>query len=479
MANSFKILRSWNYIWDRLTGSGFSNPFGAQQLVIDESLTLYVATTGNDNNPGTQNRPFLTIQAALDYIKQFEIAHTVTVSVEAGNFAGFSLNNINCDKYLGNLLIQGTLSTLDSGTATSGTAIVTSGATVYPTLVDSGKAWSVNAFKGKWVNITSGALVGNTYLIASNTPTALTVISQTSFASIAASTYEIVDTLTNITTAINSPVILSGAPSASAVPSVAVAVNSANLHNLTIKALNVVSLTCLQTSPVIWQNCAFTQLSNRAIFLDAFVLSATSATVDPIGHILYAANCYFKVISAISPFSAGSLRLGTCLVERQDATGGTLISSSYTIPNRISHILFREVLLDNNNASGSTGIILSNSIASLRNVIIQNSTTAISATTSSSVSLFTSLSIVNCTTGISATLRANVVTTSPVIGSGVTNAYVLTKGAVVNIPASSSLTGSTADISVDGVTSTLAAYRALSPIVFPAVANAYGSYVHQ
>jgi hypothetical protein len=34
--------------------------------VIDKPLTLYVDTTGNDLNPGTADKPFKTIQAAID-----------------------------------------------------------------------------------------------------------------------------------------------------------------------------------------------------------------------------------------------------------------------------------------------------------------------------------------------------------------------------------------------------------------------------
>lgn len=71
---------------------------------------------------------------------------------------------------------------IDSGTATSGTST---------TLVDSGQGWGSNAHVDKVVVITGGTGAGQTRLIASNTPTVLTVATAWATNPDATSVYEI------------------------------------------------------------------------------------------------------------------------------------------------------------------------------------------------------------------------------------------------------------------------------------------------
>lgn len=70
-----------------------------------------------------------------------------------------------------------------SGTATSGTA---------STLTDSGKSWTVNAYTGQIVRITSGTGSGQWRFIASNTSTALTVAPDFTTTPDATSVYEVI-----------------------------------------------------------------------------------------------------------------------------------------------------------------------------------------------------------------------------------------------------------------------------------------------
>jgi len=71
---------------------------------------------------------------------------------------------------------------LDQGTATSGAAT---------TLTDTGKAWTVDAYANKVVEITGGTGAGQTKIILSNTATVLTVDSAWATNPDATSTYEI------------------------------------------------------------------------------------------------------------------------------------------------------------------------------------------------------------------------------------------------------------------------------------------------
>src|SRR5262245_21244695 len=54
------------------------------------AATWYVATGGNDNNPGTQGQPFRTIQRGID-----ASSHGDTVLVGNGKYSGVGNRNLN------------------------------------------------------------------------------------------------------------------------------------------------------------------------------------------------------------------------------------------------------------------------------------------------------------------------------------------------------------------------------------------------
>jgi hypothetical protein len=53
--------------------------------------TFYVASTGNDSNPGTSSLPFLTLQGAVNAIAKFASSTAVTINVAAGTYAGVNI----------------------------------------------------------------------------------------------------------------------------------------------------------------------------------------------------------------------------------------------------------------------------------------------------------------------------------------------------------------------------------------------------
>lgn len=61
----------------------------APRIVLSAPTTYYVATSGNDSNPGTIGSPWLTIQHALNYVKQYvdTAGYAVTISVGDGTYA--------------------------------------------------------------------------------------------------------------------------------------------------------------------------------------------------------------------------------------------------------------------------------------------------------------------------------------------------------------------------------------------------------
>jgi hypothetical protein len=138
----------------------------ATEMVKD--LTIYVRTDGNDANSGLEDSSAgakATVNAALAAIPK-QATHNVLISVGAGSFAGFHIDNFEL-AYGKRFTIRGATAapTLSTGTA-SGTA--TGGASpsagTLGTIVDSGQSWTVNALKGMKVNIlgTFRNIVGNT-----------------------------------------------------------------------------------------------------------------------------------------------------------------------------------------------------------------------------------------------------------------------------------------------------------------------------
>src|SRR5262249_38097952 len=77
----------------RLTLSLFSLVFFATLLVAEPAIRadFVVATTGNDDNPGTEDKPFANLARARDAVRKLNAGSppkaTVTVLVRAGTYA--------------------------------------------------------------------------------------------------------------------------------------------------------------------------------------------------------------------------------------------------------------------------------------------------------------------------------------------------------------------------------------------------------
>lgn len=66
---------------------------GAEQIGLNAFKTIYVSPSGNDNTgDGSQSKPFRQIQRAVDSLPKNIGASEIKVSVEAGEYGGFSIN---------------------------------------------------------------------------------------------------------------------------------------------------------------------------------------------------------------------------------------------------------------------------------------------------------------------------------------------------------------------------------------------------
>src|SRR5690349_13408903 len=107
--------------------------------VTSSPLTLYVESTGNDNNSGlSTSDAFLTINGALASIPKF-VSHLINIKIGAGNFAGFNVEGFFINpRVIGTTVgisILGTFAnaTLAAGTATGTITATAAGNTQTPT----------------------------------------------------------------------------------------------------------------------------------------------------------------------------------------------------------------------------------------------------------------------------------------------------------------------------------------------------------
>ncbi len=444
-------------------------------LVITQPLTLYVETTGDDANPGTADRPFRTIQAALDYLKPLLIMSSVTVQIGIGTFDGFVLfeNNLNTS---GTLTIQGVKSTVDSGIGSS-SAILTSS----QTFTDGTKNWTVDEHVGRSLK------VGTTLApIVSNTATTLKILTTTNHVGVAY-TIEKRDTIiggtpvtvpqTTTQSMISVLTLTNTAIASTTSPTTAFGVlisrldvrSASNSRALTARGAGLTLFDCSFTNPT------------------ASTASAVCALECRVG----AGNCFFSNtlstiggrtidIGAGSPNTSGLVRVVSSAILNTAASG---ISVRQIVTNTHFELVFGYV------KSSATGLML-NGGTSFIFADFDGCTTAIGLGQVSSLSsignpvsaAMSTSSFTNCATCIAASgpLSHSTIAgfTAVVSGSGNTLVFSATQGAKIRCPATFTVTGTT-EISVDGVASTLAAMRALTPKVFPAVPNAYGSYVYE
>jgi hypothetical protein len=401
---------------------------------ITTATTLYVTTAGNDSTgDGTVGAPYLTIQKALDSLLAYRITAVVTISVGAGNFAGFVAGGYNLGVG-GAVHVEGTMTVIESGTATAFSVV-----DGYLNIEDNTKTWVADEHQGRFAAVAfgAGALV---YLpIGTNSATQMSIATNNS--SLGGNTaYSIAEPATKITTASSAASgvgVYFTTPSSGTQTGVGVLVRRvevgtglvatarwgvyANLTSCTLRG----SVANTGANRLECTYCSFlVPAAGRGI-------SSTSALTD--SGMINAQQCVFVVgTSGIGVAAAmggqSGMRVSLCQIR---CGGGTSVGF---------HVCGGQVTI------GSCGIW-------------------------------------GAATGLKAERHA--VVDSPAVpsylpptfvGSGNTLAVECLTGARVTVGPSSTLTGTT-EISVDGATSTIAAMRALTPKVFPATPNAYGSYV--
>lgn len=432
---------------------------------IEQPLSLYVDQSGNDSNDGDVTRPFQTIQAALNYLRTYVIHDVVTVNIAAGTYDGFALDDHTVgyvDGKITKLELVGAITAVDSGTATALTPSSLSNAVAI--LTDAGKAWTVNAYADMYLEVTlSGVL---TYLpIVSNTATSITVVAGS--LSLNPGVYRVISLAT----------IVAGVPvtqPGSTTGKTTIQINgncvtdtgaAINLKLLDVRATAASSTRAVTmrgpTAAVQFESCL---LSNPGL-TSGLLASATEGR-------LALTRCNFIVsgntlgVSAVtSGTMSASLTINGC---KFASAGNAAVSAGGMSNSSVTNSYFGTC------AIGLTVIAGANML--LSNTGFVGTTVGVNATNSSSFSAFFA-NFLNCSTAVQASENA-AIGAATIHGSGNTNIITATLGGRFRLAAGATISGGN-EISVDGVITTIAAMRALSPKCFPATPNVYGSYVYE
>lgn len=488
MATTTEI-KTLNEMWAKLaTFLGFRSQAPLTSLLVSsttEPKVLYVASTGQDSNPGTQDAPFKTIQAAIDSLPEI-IRHTVTISVGVGNFAGFAISGFTMDRLPLELPgawinVVGTLvnATVSTGTAT-GTVSSATGLSApcnFATVTDSTQTWTVNEHQGKMIEILTGTGAGNKLQIVSNTSTAVTVAGNPSPAIGAGATYAIRDwgTVINSGVATDGNIGLPGSAGAGGCVAIYNNIASATASRLQIQDMKLTPSTSAAARIEGFPTCSIVgcsisttgsisgliassrmQLSNtNFINTGSGSLCLLSSSISNTGFGGHVSGCYFKG-GAGGIIAIGNVSLSTTAFEGQSSsalTTGVKLFISQSSYVRIT-------------GNGSSAGVRSSNVSAGNGQIHLN--------------LSGGWEINNCGNAIWFEGPESVVSANgaggSLTGTGNTNGFRIGYGARIQYVAASTLTGSVSEIILEGNVTTIAAMRAASPKV---ISSLYGTYFYE
>jgi hypothetical protein len=435
-----------------------------RQYRTNADQVLYVDPTGNDSNActATGTAACLTIQGALNKSPKL-LRHRLTVNVAAGNYAGFIVSGFTIDpsiqKATAGILVDGALAdvTPTTGTATGTASAGTAGSgSTFGTLTDAAATWTVNdtAIVGKFVVITGGTGSGQVRVIVSNTATELTIAGAWT-APTGTSTYAI-QSPSVIITSVAALIPRPTGTSDMAAAGVQVADNTTGASRVTLRNIGITiaastGVSTLGTNVELIQIAISGGTSGTSLLIGAksdVTLTTCSAssttgpslTIGAAGTVL-GANTRFATTGAttttvqVSGIGAQGRFSGCQFV---GAVGMAVTSGA------IASTLSQGSQCDCNSAATSVCFLAGA-------VNVSSLVTAGSLQISSAV-LAVNLGVTNCSYGLMAAGRGSLTASSTVVvsGNGLTYGANSSYGGLIVLPtATTTITGGTAEISVD------------------------------
>lgn len=430
-----------------------------------------------------------TINGAMSKIP-FEVRHPVTVSIDGGNYGGFTLANhvFNpADAGTGAYIsIAGQVGAfaVATGLADGGVTSVSTDAVGFHVVTDSNNAFTSNDLSSRFLTLTSGTGAGQTLPIISNTATAITVSGTFSPAPVAGTVYAITTPATKLTSAVNQSATFGTAAGTGA------AVVLAELNAQRGGSAITVNLQDFEVSGSI----AGVRTTNAPGSTQ--LLRARIAPTNQTGVLVTGAVNLTLSRSVLSTGSSSGLVAGNADLS---SSGAVLFSSTFMTSSSSNGVVtsatfpagpfIRLVSSETVNTSGS-GVVVSGVGGPLWGQMSGGRLRCTTATTSVGLRVVntngalgrfhvtgTTPSIEGCATGV----RADGEGQSLLVNG---NATLLSNTLAVNATGGArvvfqtsvpTFTTNTTDLSVDGTTSTRAAFVALTPNL---ISSSYGSAVY-
>lgn len=449
------------------------------------AATLYVDPTGNDGNgcTATGTSACLTIQGAIDKIPKGLVKNPVTINVAAGTYAAATISGYTfdypSDSTVGSYIyILGTLANstgLATGSATGTASAGSAGsAATFGTLTDAAATWTTNDLRGRFITTLTGTGAGQTRVIASNTGTVITIAGVwTAPANL--TTYAIQDSASIINTTKDIPV---GPNSIAAGNGGALSAYSNN-STIPIGAGN-------SGADIYIKQMRMTISSSGRGYVGAGAFRTVFDSSQFVMTALAAINAYQNhMVTVINSSITETSTSSAMLTVAADQPGGYLSfqNSSISSTGTPSSTLLAITNLSSLNFTGSF-ITAPGSLISVGpyfgNTLISNSRfdcqsngastglalspigTAVGANPSGMI--ITASDFSNCNIGIASTAGVRMANLTGVVsGSGNTTGISISKGAKFQISATSTISGATNEVLMDGTNYTLAAMRAASP----------------
>lgn len=452
-------------------------------------MVLYVeADGGSDANPCTLAAPCLTPQRAVNRVPKF-IAHDVSILIGNGTYTltqpltiegfvsaadtssadGGAFTTIPVFTIAGNTVALAPTTGTATGTLTGFTASTGSSLAV---LTDSSQSWTTNALQGHWVTLTSGPSSGQRRVIVENTATTISVHIGFTSAPTAGNTYSLQTTGAMLTTAATNRTLLirnnvfglsgGGTPT----------VSTLGIENTRTASA---AFECQGPSPCTFQGVrAFATATSsscgtmagtfqgQGVCFGSTSGSGIFATVE--ANRLSVADSYIRAGS--SGLSAGSAFFQFARVVI-DVTSTSSTVAGITFSRVIAlntAVVPQELLVRCVAGSGPAGLSVGNgSLSFLPSQVNQ---------------LAGRVGVIGCGVGLFVGINSSWdgSTGSGLFFTNTTTGVSVSRGGKVNLPASTTFTTVTNELSLDGVNSTYSAFQALNPRV---LSNAYTSVIAQ
>jgi len=466
------------------------------------ALTLYVDPTGSDTGTctATGTGACATLQGAENKIPKL-VRHPVTVNVASGSYSGLYVYGHSFDpadvsngafiKWVGTLTNATVATGTATGTATAGSA---GSGTTFGTLTDSGQSWTSDNLKGKLLEITGGTGSGQTRIITTNTSTVITIAGTWGTAPTSSSTYAIRDWGSVASTAVNSP----------AIPNVAAGTAlTLRLEGNGSVRNSGASATALSGSAITFTRMKFAPSTsatgaarlngpNQVAFVECSINGNTSGTglTTLFGTYVNVDRSYLSsgtsqaLLGSSTNGGANAVAAGFSFFESGAGAGSSVLratSGAFTAVQITSTNSAALAVVDDLNDGFYSSSIGASRVqctagGSTRGFYLSGG----AGVAGGAVTFVSAMAILSCPVGVYAqgAQLTNNSSSTVITGTGSqTTGLQAVLGGRIYVAANMTISGYTADITVDGATTSWASLVASSPVVFPTSANPYGSWV--